>query len=115
MTDPQARPRGILIAGNWKMNHGPAEAVRFFDELAKEASSRVSAQTVMAIQTGRLEVCVLPPSVSLEKAQQLSGKAPFRISVGSQNTHWAKSGAYTGEISAPMLQELGVSWSLAGH
>jgi triosephosphate isomerase len=83
-----------LIAGNWKMFKGPEETLAFFD--AFEAPAGV-------------EVVICPPFVSLEVA--VGEEWP----IYAQNVHWAAEGAFTGEISAQMLVELGVRGSLVGH
>jgi triosephosphate isomerase len=83
-----------LIAGNWKMFKGPSETLAFFDRF--EAPDGV-------------EVAICPPFVSLEAA--VGEEWP----VYAQNVHWAAEGAFTGEISASMLVELGVAGALVGH
>jgi triosephosphate isomerase len=90
-----------LIAGNWKMFKGPAEAGAFCRALrAAELPDGV-------------EVVVCPPYVSLaESVQALAGT---EIGVFAQSCHWAEDGAFTGEISSSMLQELGVYGTLVGH
>jgi triosephosphate isomerase len=90
----------VLIAGNWKMFKGPAEAGRFCREL-READF------------GEADVVVCPPYVSLAAA--VAALAGTEIAVAAQNVHWEAEGAFTGEISAPMLRELGVYGSLVGH
>jgi triosephosphate isomerase len=90
----------MLIAGNWKMYKGPAEAAAF----------------CLGIRDQELEgvdVVVSPPFVSLAVAVQLL--AGTEIAVAAQNVHWEAEGAYTGEISAPMLRELGVYGAIVGH
>jgi len=91
----------VLIAGNWKMFKGPAEAAAFCRELrATELPADV-------------EVVVCPPFVSLSEAvQTLAGT---EIGVFAQNCHWERDGAFTGEVSAPMLRELGVYGTIVGH
>ncbi len=84
----------MLIAGNWKMYKGPAEARAFCD--AFEPPDGV-------------EIVVCPPYPSLPVALE-SG-----LTVFAQNVHWAEEGAFTGEVSAPMLRELGVHGSIVGH
>jgi triosephosphate isomerase (TIM) len=84
----------MLIAGNWKMFKGPA-ATRAF-AAAFSAPSGV-------------DVVVAPPFVSLAAAVE-SGLVVF-----AQNVHWADEGAFTGEVSAPMLLELGVVGAIVGH
>ena len=83
-----------LIAGNWKMFKGPIETLAFFD--AFEAP-------------GGVDVVLCPPFVSLEAA--VGEEWP----IYAQNVHWADEGAFTGEISAAMLVELGVQGTLVGH
>jgi triosephosphate isomerase len=83
-----------LIAGNWKMFKGPSETLAFFD--AFEAPDGV-------------EVVLCPPFVSLEAA--IGEEWP----IYAQNVHWAAEGAFTGEVSAGMLVELGVQGALVGH
>jgi len=83
-----------LIAGNWKMFKGPEETLAFFD--AFEAPDGV-------------DVVLCPPFVSLEAA--VGEEWP----IYAQNVHWAEEGAFTGEISARMLVELGVQGTLVGH
>jgi triosephosphate isomerase len=91
----------VLLAGNWKMFKGPAEAAAFCRELrATELPSDV-------------DVVVCPPYVSLSDAVQ--ALAGTEIGVFAQNCHWERDGAYTGEVSAPMLRELGVYGTLVGH
>jgi triosephosphate isomerase len=83
-----------LVAGNWKMFKGPAQTLAFFD--AFEAPDGV-------------EVVLCPPFVSLEAA--VGEEWP----IYAQNVHWADEGAFTGEISAGMLAELGVAGAIVGH
>ena len=84
----------MLIAGNWKMFKGPAETLEFFDRF--EAPDGV-------------EVVICPPFVSLEAA------VGEEWTIYAQNVHWASEGAFTGEISAGMLVELGVQGAIVGH
>jgi triosephosphate isomerase (TIM) len=91
----------MLIAGNWKMFKGPAEAGAFCRELRE------------ADLPGDVDVVVCPPYVSLEPAVQ--ALAGTELGVFAQNCHWEREGAFTGEISASMLQELGVYGTLVGH
>jgi triosephosphate isomerase len=83
-----------LVAGNWKMFKGPEETLRFFDGF--EAPDGV-------------EVVLCPPFVSLEAA------VGEEWAIYAQNVHWADEGAFTGEISAGMLVELGVAGAIVGH
>lgn len=93
--------RKAVIAGNWKMNKTPAEAAALIEEL------------IPAVAGAACDVVVCTPYVDLPLAvQKLSGS---NIGVGAQNVHFEKSGAYTGEISADMLVELGVKYAIVGH
>jgi triosephosphate isomerase (TIM) len=90
----------MLIAGNWKMYKGPAETAEFCLGL-REA------------ELDQVDVVVCPPFVSLAVAVQLL--AGTEVAVAAQNVHWEEEGAYTGEISASMLRELGVYGAIVGH
>jgi triosephosphate isomerase len=91
----------MLIAGNWKMFKGPAEAGAFCRALRE------------ADLPDDVDVVVCPPYVSLEASVQ--ALAGTEVGVFAQNCHWESEGAFTGEISASMLQELGVYGTLVGH
>jgi triosephosphate isomerase len=84
----------MLIAGNWKMYKGP-RATREFCEAFSPPEG--------------VEAVLCPPFVSLPAAVE-SGQTVF-----AQNVHWAPEGAFTGEVSAPMLLELGVTGAIVGH
>jgi triosephosphate isomerase (TIM) len=90
----------MLIAGNWKMYKGPAETAEFCLGLREQELEGV-------------DVVVCPPFVSLAVAVQLL--AGTEIAVAAQNVHWEHEGAFTGEISAAMLIELGVYGAIIGH
>lgn len=91
----------MLIAGNWKMFKGPAEAAEFSAALKERE-----------LPAG-LDVVVCPPFVSLQTAVTLL--AGTEIGVAAQNVHWEREGAFTGEVSAQMLRELGVYGAIVGH
>jgi triosephosphate isomerase len=65
------------------------------------------------VLAGSLDISVFPPFTSLAAA--VSGLADTEVAVGAQNVHWARDGAFTGEVSAPMLRELGVYAAIVGH
>jgi triosephosphate isomerase len=93
--------RKPILAGNWKMNKTPAEAVEFVRALIPLVTSYPSVETV---------VCA--PFVALPAvAEELKG---VTIGVGAQNCHWADSGAYTGEVSPAMLKGL-AGYVIIGH
>jgi triosephosphate isomerase (TIM) len=92
----------VLIAGNWKMYKGPAETAEFCIELKRHLED-----------LDGLDVAVCPPYASLAVAVQIL--AGTDIAVAAQNVHWEAEGPYTGEVSAPMLRELGVYGAIVGH
>jgi triosephosphate isomerase len=91
----------VLIAGNWKMYKGPAEAGEFCLALRDVGLP------------GGVDVVVCPPFVSL--AAGVQALAGTEIGVFAQNCHWEREGAFTGEVSAPMLRELGAYGAIVGH
>ena len=92
----------MLIAGNWKMHKGPEEAARFCRDLRDQLE-----------WVDGVDVAVCPPFPSLSAAVQ--ALAGTDIAVAAQNVHWEVEGAFTGEVSAPMLFELGVYGAVVGH
>jgi triosephosphate isomerase len=93
--------RKKIVAGNWKMNNGPAEAVAFANSI-KDGINGADADVVFCV-----------PFVSLMPVMEaLKGTD---ISVGAQNMHYEDSGAYTGEISGKMLKSMGVPYVIIGH
>ena len=93
----------MLIAGNWKMFKGAHEA-RAFAVRIRHLPERTSG----------VEVVVCPPYVSLHGTREGLGPESA-VRVYAQNVHWELEGAFTGEVSAPMLLELGVHGSIVGH
>jgi triosephosphate isomerase (TIM) len=91
----------VLIAGNWKMYKGPAEAAAYCADLR----NRELPQGV--------DIVACPPFVSLAAAVQVL--AGTDVAVAAQNVHWEPDGPFTGEVSAPMLRELGVYGAIVGH
>lgn len=102
-----AKPRGLWLAGNWKMNKGPRETEAFVQELSHGL-------TGPGPRAG-LKHLLFVPTVSLDVAQRAARVLPIPTEIGAQNAHFEKSGAFTGETSGPMLQELGIRWVLIGH
>lgn len=93
--------RAAVIAGNWKMNCGPAAAAKLIEELKPSA------------EDADCGVIICVPFVDLQTA--IEATKGSNIHVGAQNCHWAESGAFTAEISAGMLKELGVEYVILGH
>lgn len=94
--------RKPLIAGNWKM-HGSQEIVK-----ALIAGIKLGAKDFFAI-----EIAVLPPFVYLPQVQHLLDRSAIQL--GAQNLYLGKQGAFTGEISGPMLADIGCHYVLVGH
>jgi triosephosphate isomerase len=94
--------RRPLIAGNWKM-HTTAHEAQYLASAVVLAANKV---------TGR-DVMIAPPYTALTAVSTiLSGTD---VMLGAQNVHWEEQGAFTGEISAPMLKDLGCSMAIVGH
>lgn len=94
--------RRKLLVGNWKMNKTIAETKMF---------GFASLELYKKAQEKGVDIGVTPPYLSLATLLEVNPK----LIIGAQNVHYLNSGAYTGEISIPMLKELGVSWALVGH
>ena len=93
--------RKPIIAGNWKMNKTAAEAVALINEL----------KPLVAKSKPEVVVCV-PYTDLWAVAEAIKGS---KIKLGAENVAWADSGAFTGEISADMLKEIGVEYVIIGH
>ena len=95
--------RKVIIAGNWKMYKTQAESAEFLMEFI--------AQIDDAPEDREVVLCVPFTDLAIV-SKSLHGN---RIRLGAQNVHWATEGAYTGEISADMLAEIGVRYAIVGH
>ncbi len=93
--------RKAVIAGNWKMNNNRAQAKTLIAEM------------IPMVKDANCDVVICVPYTNLETA--IAATEGTNIKVGAENCHWAESGAFTGEISAPMLAELGVEYVVLGH
>ena len=93
--------RKAIIAGNWKMNKTASEAAVLVDEL------------IPAVKDASCEVVICTPYTDLVTA--VAKTKGTNIHVGAENVHFEKSGAFTGEISADMLVDLGVEYVIVGH
>jgi triosephosphate isomerase (TIM) len=96
-------PRRAVIVGNWKMHGTVAETRTLLRGL----------RTRLAADASDREVVVAPPYTALEAAAEELRGSP--LALAAQNVHWEPSGAFTGEISAPMLLEAGCRWVIVGH
>ena len=94
--------RRPIIAGNWKMNNTIAAG----EQLVKDLIPLVK-------DNNNVDIVVCPTATAL--AGVTAAKKGSNIHVGAQNVHWEKSGAYTGEISTEMLNEIGVEYCVLGH
>ena len=93
----------MWIVGNWKMNTSLSEAVRLASDVARAAGS----------EDDRVSVGVCPPAIWLEAVAERVRSSP--VWVGAQNVHPEASGAFTGDISVPMLKDVGCTAVIVGH
>jgi triosephosphate isomerase len=98
--------RKPLISGNWKMNLNHLEAIQAVQKL----HYRLEAADHHAV-----EVSVHPPFTNLRSIQTLIDADNIPIALGAQNCYWEPKGAFTGEVSAPMLAKLNVTYVIVGH
>ena len=111
-----AKERGMLIAGNWKMNMIGADAQAYFEFLFSPMNlGELGAPAVGLLRKDVLKAAIFAPSLTLEKAITQSRLGMFKVAIGAQSAHWEKSGAFTGEVSGPMLADLGIKLALVGH
>jgi triosephosphate isomerase len=94
--------RTPVIAGNWKMYKS-----------AHEASASLNELIPLVRESRHREVVICPPFVALPAA--ISAARGSGIEIGAQDVFWLKEGAYTGEVSAPMLLAIGCQWVIIGH
>ena len=95
--------RRLIYAANWKMNHGPA-AARTFAEKFLSLTAPVEGRSLW----------FFPPAVSLSALCEAMSRRPD-VRIGAQNAHWEAKGAFTGELSIPMVMEAGARLLLIGH
>jgi len=93
--------RRKVIAGNWKMNMLPNEAIDFIQGLEEKVKGTEN-EVVLCVPYTDIFYCVM-------NAQETN------IKIGAQNMHWEEKGAYTGEVSAEMLKSVGVEYVIIGH
>jgi len=94
--------RTPIIAGNWKLNKTPHEAILLVSELKREI-----------VDVEGVDIVLCPPFTAL--ADVADALTDTNIALGAQNVFWEDAGAFTGEISAPMLKDLGVTYVIIGH
>ncbi len=90
------------MAGNWKLFKTPAETATFFDKF-----------NGLVAQVSHCEIVLCPPFVDIAAA--VAGTKGTNVEVGAQNLYWAKEGAFTGEVSGPMIAATGAKWVIIGH
>jgi triosephosphate isomerase len=90
------------MAGNWKMYKTAAQTSEFFSQFAPAVA-----------ESKHCEIVICAPFVNLPAAVEAAG--PTSIGIGAQDVFWLKEGAYTGEVSAPMLAAIGCKWVIIGH
>ncbi len=94
--------RKPVMAGNWKMYKTPADTRAFFEKFLPSVAS-----------SSHCEIVICPPFVNIAAAVEAAKGS--RVEVGGQNVYWAKEGAFTGEVSGPMLKASGAEWTIIGH
>ncbi|WP_419919795.1 triose-phosphate isomerase [Candidatus Poriferisocius sp.] len=101
-----ADKRKPLISGNWKMHMNHLEAIQFIQKLS---------YLLDQADYDTADVSIHPPFTNLRSAQTVLDADNIPIALGAQHCHWESGGAFTGEVSAPMLARLAVSHVIAGH
>ena len=94
--------RKPIIAGNWKMNHTLTEGKELVSELVSRSSN-----------LPHIDIVLCPPSLTIESAVTLTKESS--INIGGQNCHPEANGAFTGEVSAPLLKAAGCTYCIVGH
>lgn len=102
MPDAQQNPRQPVIAGNWKMFKTADETLDFFKQFKPLVQS-----------VSHCEIVIAPPYLALAAAVEAAKDS--NIQVAAQNVHWEKKGAFTGEISGPMINAVGCTHVIIGH
>jgi triosephosphate isomerase (TIM) len=95
-----------LMAGNWKMHHNHLEAIQVVQKLSYRLDDK---------DYKNVEVVVCPAFTALRSVQTTLEGDRIPIGLGAQNCHWEPQGAFTGEVSAPMLAKLNVKYVIVGH
>jgi triosephosphate isomerase len=101
-----ATKRVPLISGNWKMHHNHLEALALVQKLSYVLGGH---------DYSKVEVSVHPPLTDIRTVQTAIESDRMKIIIGAQNCHFEEKGAFTGEVSAPMLAKLNVAYVIVGH
>ena len=94
--------RKVIIAGNWKLNKTALEAIALVTGFKRDLGDITE-----------VDIVVCPPFVALSDAREVLTDS--NIGLGAQNVYWEDSGAFTGEVSAPMLKDVGAQYVIIGH
>jgi len=94
--------RKKIIAGNWKMNKTGTEAASFARDLK-----------IKTLNINKTEIIVCPPYIAIVPVYEILKQS--RVKIGAQNVHWETSGAFTGEVSAEMIEQAGCKYVIIGH
>lgn len=97
--------RKYLMAGNWKMNKTMSEAIVLTQQLCNQYNCKWD----------NVDIVVCPPAIDIKSVYTVIDFDKTKIAVGAQNVHWEESGAFTGEISIPMIKEAGCEFCIVGH
>jgi len=95
-------PRRIIIAGNWKMNKNIGESIDLANSIKRSL-----------YDVEEVEIVVCPPFTSLSDVNEITMET--NIKLGAQDVYWEKEGAFTGEVSADMLKNVGCEYCIIGH
>jgi triosephosphate isomerase (TIM) len=95
-------PRRIIIAGNWKMNKNIGESIDLANSIKRSL-----------YDVEEVEIVICPPFTSLSDVNEITMET--NIKLGAQDVYWEKEGAFTGEVSAPMLKNVGCEYCIIGH
>lgn len=97
--------RTYLMAGNWKMNKTIPETVVLTQQLCNQYNRKWD----------NVDIVLCPPAIDIKAAYTVLDFDKTKISLGAQNAHWEESGAFTGEISIPMIKDAGCEYCIVGH
>ncbi len=95
-------PRRIIIAGNWKMNKNIGESIDLANSIKRSL-----------YDVEEVEIVICPPFTSLSDVNEITMET--NIKLGAQDCYWEMEGAFTGEVSAPMLKSVGCEYCIIGH
>jgi triosephosphate isomerase (TIM) len=97
--------RKKIVAGNWKMNKGPEEALKLTSEIVNMVKDEVRSD---------VQVVIAPPYLYLASLKKMISESS-NVALAAQNCHTESSGAYTGEVSADMIKAIGAEYVILGH